>query len=175
MSIGEHLVLSHGEELSGGSMRQSSLSDAFEAVLGAVFIDGGFEAAHQVILSCFREDFGELTEIPNLANPKGELQELLQTKSSEPPRYELFSASGPDHDRNFECAVFHQGVELGRGIGKSKKAAESHAALVALEQLEERSFRKHFTSAPSCRPPSRTFVAYLSITRITPSQGDNPI
>ena len=135
LALGENLSLSHGEELSGGRTRPSSLADAFEAVLGAVFIDGGYDAARSVILRCFKEEFGELIAIPNLVNPKGELQELLQAESPHAPLYQLSSASGPDHDRIFECAVFHQGVELGRGTGKSKKAAESQAALVALQKL----------------------------------------
>lgn len=133
--LGAFLIMSHGEELSGGRERPSSLADAFEALLGAIFLDGGFEAARDFILRCFRDAFGELTEIPNLENPKGELQEMLQENSNEPPRYELTHMSGPDHDRMFECAVFHGGIDLGRGQGKSKKAAESEAALAALIYL----------------------------------------
>ena len=70
--------------------------------------------------------------IPILENPKGELQELLQSGSAEAPQYHVVSATGPDHDRIFECTVHHDGVELARGQGKSKKAAESEAALAAL-------------------------------------------
>ena len=135
LRLGEHLVLSHGEEISGGRARQSSLADAFEALLGALFLDGGYEAAREFILKNFRDVFGEQAEIPNLENPKGELQEMLQEKSAEAPRYELLSVTGPDHDRVFECAVLHGGVELGRGKGKSKKAAESEAAVAALRAL----------------------------------------
>lgn len=135
LGIGEYLLVSRGEEASGGRDRQSALADAFEALLGAIFLDGGYETARDFILRCFRDAFGELTEIPNLENPKGELQELLQAKSPEAPLYEMTFASGPDHDRLFECAVFHQGVELGRGRGKSKKEAEGQAALAALLRL----------------------------------------
>lgn len=135
LHLGEHLILSHGEESSGGRTRLSNLADAFEAVVGAIFLDGGYVAARDFILRHFLEAFGELAEIPNLENPKGELQEILQERSAEPPYYELTSVSGPDHDRLFECAVFHGGAELGRGKGKSKKAAESKAALNALNAL----------------------------------------
>jgi ribonuclease-3 len=135
LGLGDHLILSRGEEVSGGRQRQSALADAFEALLGAIFLDGGYEAAREFILRCFCDVFGELTQIPNLDNPKGELQELLQAKSSEAPLYELTYSSGPDHDRIFECAVFHRGIELGRGRGKSKKEAESQAAMAALVQL----------------------------------------
>ncbi len=135
LNLGEHLIVSRGEELSGGRERASALADALEALLGAIFLDGGFEAAREFVLRFFRDAFGQLTELPYLANPKGELQEALQTTSIEAPRYELVKVSGPDHDRVFECAVFHRGVELGRGHGKSKKLAESQAALTALERL----------------------------------------
>ena len=137
LGIGEHLILSRGEEASGGRQRPSALADALEALLGAILLDGGYDAARQFILSCFRDAFGELTEIPNLENPKGELQELLQSRSPDAPQYELTCVTGPDHDRLFECAVFHQGLELGRGRGKSKKEAESQAALEALRRLRE--------------------------------------
>lgn len=132
LGLGDHLILSHGEELSGGRERPSALADAFEALIGAVFQDGGYAAARAFILNCFRDAFGELKQIPNLDNPKGELQELLQAHSPEAPFYELISISGPDHNREFVSAVFHQGVELGRGRGKSKKEAESQAAVAAL-------------------------------------------
>lgn len=133
--LGENLVMSRGEEVSGGRDRPSALADAFEAVVGALFLDGGYGAAAEFVLRSFRDAFGELTEIPNLSNPKGELQELLQARSPEAPQYQVTSASGPDHDRIFQCAVSHQGLELGRGEGKSKKEAEGQAALSALRRL----------------------------------------
>ena len=135
LGLGAHLVLSRGEENTGGRDRASALADAFEAVLGAVFLDGGFEAAREFILREFAADFGELTEAADIENPKGELQERLQADSPHAPEYEFISATGPDHDRVFECAVRHAGAELARGTGKSKKAAESAAALAALEKL----------------------------------------
>ena len=138
LGLGEYLILSRGEEISGGRLRRSSLADAFEALLGAIYLDGGFDAAREFVLRCFRDAFGELTSIPSLHNPKGELQEALQEQSSDPPRYEMTSATGPDHDRVFECAVFHGDTELGRGKGKSKKAAEGEAALAALQTIKER-------------------------------------
>jgi ribonuclease-3 len=135
LGLGEHLILSRGEDSSGGRERPSALADTFEALLGAIFLDGGFDAAREFILRQFREEFGELEVIPNLENPKGELQEILQSNSTEAPQYQLESVSGPDHDRLFESAVYHRGVELGRGKGKSKKDSESQAALAALDQL----------------------------------------
>ena len=137
LGLGGHLILSRGEENSGGRERLSALADTFEALLGAIFLDGGFEAARAFILRQFVTSFGELSAIPTLINPKGELQEFLQASSAEAPRYHIVSATGPDHDRIFECTVHHAGVELARGQGKSKKAAESEAALAALAKLRE--------------------------------------
>ena len=135
LGLGECLILSRGEELSGGRDRPSTLADAFEAVLGALFLDGGFEAAKRFILREFSAPLGELSGIPILDNPKGELQELLQARSTEAPQYHVASVAGPDHDRMYECTVHHGGVELARGRGKSKKIAESDAALAALKKL----------------------------------------
>jgi ribonuclease-3 len=138
LAIGEHLIVSRGEELHGGRERPSALADTYEALLGAIFLDGGFEAARDFILREFQAAFGGLLVIPILENPKGELQELLQAVSPEAPQYHVVSATGPDHDRIFECTVHHAGAELARGQGKSKKAAESEAALAALTRLRER-------------------------------------
>lgn len=137
LTLGQHLVLSRGEESHGGRERSSALADACEAVIGAIFLDGGYEAAREFILREFHATFSELDELPLLENPKGELQEFLQAKSPEAPHYHVISATGPDHDRIFECTVHHVGVELARGTGKSKKAAESEAALAALKKLRE--------------------------------------
>jgi len=137
LGLGTQLILSRGEELHGGRDRLSGLADTFEALLGAIFLDGGFEAASDFILGQFQGAFGELSALPILENPKGELQELLQADSPEAPQYCVVSATGPDHDRLFECRVHHRGVELARGSGKSKKAAESEAALAALAKLRE--------------------------------------
>lgn len=136
LNLGNFLILSRGEDSTGGRVRTSTVADAFEAVVGAVFLDGGFEVARSLVLTLFRDSFGAVNELPNLDNPKGELQELLQSRSPEPPRYEQLSASGPDHNRQFESAVYHEGVELGRGMGRSKKLAESAAALSALQALK---------------------------------------
>ena len=133
--ITKHLVLATYAERVGARNQPNLLADTFEAVLGAIFLDGGFDAANNFILREFAADFTELVLPAGIDNPKGELQELLQAKSPDAPVYELISADGPDHDRNFICAVLHGGAELARGSGKSKKAAESAAALAALEVL----------------------------------------
>jgi ribonuclease III len=138
LALGSLLRMSRGEESSGGRQRQSAQADAFEALLGAICLDGGYDAARIVVLRLFGEALGHLIRIPNVENPKGELQELLQAQSNEAPRYTLESVAGPDHDRVFVCAVTHAGVELGRGSGKSKKEAEAHAAVAALRAIPPR-------------------------------------
>lgn len=139
LGLGAHLILSRGEELHGGRERSSALADACESIIGAIFLDGGYETARQFVIREFGAGVGELSVIPMLENPKGELQEFLQATSSEAPQYHVASATGPDHDRVFECIVQHGGVELARGTGKSKKAAESEAASKALKSLREQS------------------------------------
>ena len=135
LDLGAHLVLSRGEENTGGRERSSAIADAYESVLGALFLDGGLEAAREFILRDFAADFAALTLPTGIENPKGELQELMQSKSPTAPAYEFISAEGPDHDRIFICAVHHAGAELARGSGKSKRAAESDAAQAALKKL----------------------------------------
>jgi ribonuclease-3 len=137
LNLGEYLILSRGEELTGGRERPSTLSDAYEALLGAIFLDAGFEATREIILREFSDDFSTLGEPAGIDNPKGELQELLQVRSNKSPQYQIISVTGPDHDRHFECAVFHADSELARGSGRSKKAAESNAAMNALKHLHE--------------------------------------
>jgi ribonuclease-3 len=135
LNLGAHLIVSRGEAAHGGRERPSALADTFEAVVGAIFVDGGFAAAEKFVARHFHEAYGELPAIPILENPKGELQELLQARSAEAPQYQVVSTSGPDHDRVFECIVQHEGKELARGRGKSKKEAESDAALAALKWM----------------------------------------
>ncbi len=137
LNLGERLILSRGEETSGGRERPSALADAYEALLGAIFLDGGFEAARDFILREFAAALGELSTLPLIDNPKGELQEFLQARSPQAPEYHTVQIAGLDHDPLFECAVHHGGVELARGRGKNKKAAESDAALAALNKLRE--------------------------------------
>src|SRR4051794_4748230 len=112
LGLGQHLILSRGEEMHGGRERPSALADTFEALLGAIFLDTGFESSREFILREFKDAFGTLSVIPILENPKGELQELLQSISSQAPQYHVVAATGPDHDRVFECTVHHAGAEL---------------------------------------------------------------
>lgn len=137
LRLGEYMIISRGEELNGGRQRASTLADAFEAVVGALFLDGGFDVASEFVLRCLDGQLATVDPAAGIANPKGELQELLQASSQNPPDYSIASATGPDHDRVFECTVHHGGRELARGVGKSKKIAEAEAALAALRSLRD--------------------------------------
>ncbi len=136
LDLGRYLILSRGEALHGGRERESTLADAFEALVGAIFLDQGFEPARAFVVEQFAAELGEAPDLSDLENPKGVLQERLQARSAQPPQYRVENATGPDHDRIFECGVYHEGVELGRGRGKSKKIAEAEAALDALRRLD---------------------------------------
>ena len=114
------------------------MADAFESLVGAIFLDGGLDAARAFVLTEFAAYVSGLASLPTIDNPKGELQEMLQATSAEAPQYQFITATGPDHDRVFECSVHHGGTELGRGTGKSKKDAETAAALAAYQMLKER-------------------------------------
>ena len=152
LDIGRFLRMSRSEESTGGRERASALADAFEAIIGAIYLDGGLEPARAFILRRFHEAFGQLEALPSIQNPKGELQELLQAESAEAPAYHLLSMNGPDHDRVFECAVTYRGETLGHGAGKTKKAAESEAARLALILLRSRAAALAPAPAPASAP-----------------------
>ena len=131
--FGRYILMGRGEEASGGRERSSTLADAFEALIGALYLDGGLEVARQFILTQTREDLEGLAEKPVDINPKGNLQELLQSISPQSPAYELVSQSGPEHEKTFVSQVVWEGVILGQGTGRSKKQAETAAALEAMQ------------------------------------------
>jgi ribonuclease III len=129
LNLGAYLLLGVGEETSGGRMRQSLLGNALEALIGAVYLDGGYEAAATFIREKCLSRLDELRE----TDYKSRLQEQLQKKYKSPPSYEVTSAAGPDHDKTFEVLVQLGKKLLGRGTGKTKKEAEQAAARDALE------------------------------------------
>lgn len=133
LDLGQYILMGRGEETSGGRERTSTLADAFEALIGALYLDGGFEVARQFILTQTREHLEELAEKPVDINPKGNLQELLQSISPQSPVYELVSQTGPEHEKTFISRVVWEGIVLGQGTGRSKKQAEAAAALEAMQ------------------------------------------
>ena len=139
ISLSTELVLSRGEEKNNGRERPSALADAFEALIGAIYLDGGFTQAKKFIRTRFKDVLAGADTGRHTGNPKGELQEILQGKNAVSPDYRLLEMEGPDHDRSFICAVRHSGRELARGSGKSKKTAEMAAARAAIEALRAQS------------------------------------
>ena len=131
LSLGEHVKFGYGEKQSGGAEKGSILADVLEAVLGAVYLDGGLEAAKDLVGRLF-------ADLPAQAAPlrdnKTTLQELLQKHTRETAVYEIIEESGPPHKRAFVAQVKHQGKVLAQGEGNSKKEAEQAAAGAALER-----------------------------------------
>ena len=133
INLGEYVLLGRGEESSGGRQRASTMADAFEAVLGAVYLDGGFEAARDVVLKLSKREVEKVSEKPEEKNPKGQLQEVLQAILPESPVYTVVGEEGPDHDKQFVVEVKWSGTILSSGKGKNKKQAEAAAAAAAME------------------------------------------
>ena len=135
LNLGPLLRLGKGEERSGGRTKASILAGAFEALLGAVYQDGGFEAARQLVERYFSDDVEE-KELGQ-QDYKTRLQEISQMLFHAPPSYRIVSESGPDHDKRFVTEIAVGGKVLGRGDGKTKKQAEQQAAKRALGELQK--------------------------------------
>lgn len=134
LGLEEYLRLGKGEEANGGRHRESNLADAFEALLGAICLDGGITGAREVTMRLMEEDLQEALEGEDTSNPKGRLQEELQALRRESPLYRILTEEGPDHLKQFRVEVLCGGKPLGAGRGSSKKNAESAAAQDALER-----------------------------------------
>ncbi len=135
LGIGQALMMDRGEELTGGREKPSVLCDAMEAVLAAVYLDGGLEPVRQIVHRFWPKP--EDVHRP-LQDSKSALQELLQKDGSEAPTYAIVEQYGPDHARTFVAVVTRYGKVLAKGSGHSKKQAEQAAALAALEAMGER-------------------------------------
>lgn len=135
MGINAHLILSQDEERAGGRERSSIVSDALEAVLGAVYLDGGLSAVRKIILNFVYIKKEHVTSDDTRRNYKGELLEYVQARAEGMPRYDVVSEVGPDHDKIFTVAVSILGRQVGIGSGSSKKEAEQRAAASALQTV----------------------------------------
>jgi ribonuclease III len=135
LDLGRFLYLGKGEERSGGRDKPSILSGAFEAVIAAVYLDGGFDAAQTLVSRFFTQPLESL-ELGSSGDFKTRLQEICQASHRAAPTYAVVGERGPDHDKTFEVAVMLGPRELARAEGKSKKAAEQRAAAAALARLE---------------------------------------
>ncbi|WP_240910147.1 ribonuclease III [Desulfopila sp. IMCC35008] len=135
LDLGHHLCLGKGEDASQGRNKSSILSCAFEAVIGAVFEDAGYEAVAEIVSALFMPAIEEKKEEMLIADAKSRLQEKLQEKHNEGPTYRLDKEEGPSHQKMFTISVLFQGEVLGCGEARSKKEAEQRAASAALKLL----------------------------------------
>ena len=137
IGLGEQLLLGKGEDASRGREKSSILSCAFEAVMGAIFLDGGYEAARQVVDELVVPYSDEKKEAMYLADSKSRLQEMIQEKHNEGPVYVLEKAEGPDHAKIFHVSVRFQDKVLATGTARSKKEAEQQAAAEAISSFAD--------------------------------------
>ncbi len=144
IGLGDFLMMGKGEESSGGRARASALADAFEALIGAMYLDSDLETVRKFVLDEAKLDIENLRIEPMDVNPKGRLQELLQALTPQSPQYVITSQSGPEHQKQFVAVVKWNGIELGRGEGHSKKEAHTAAAIDALNREE---WKSQFPSA----------------------------
>lgn len=136
LDLGEYILMGKGERMNDGRGRESILADLFEAIIGAIYLDGGLEAARQFLLHHFAEEILITSQIP-FRNWKATLQEYCQKHFQKPPQYIVKDEEGPDHSKIFRIVVVFNEQEMGCGTGASKKEAQQAAAGDALRKIEE--------------------------------------
>jgi ribonuclease III len=135
LGVGAHVLLGRGEEKTGGRRKQALLADTYEALIAAIYLDGGLEEARRFILRELADDLARVRSPEFFRDHKSALQEFLQARNRPLPEYAVASATGPDHDKRFHVEVRLAGERLAEANGRTKKDAEQEAARVALEQL----------------------------------------
>jgi ribonuclease-3 len=136
INLGKYLYLSKGEWLNGGCERPSTLSDAFEALIGAIYLDGGLDVARKIFLPMVIPEIDKINNNEDVTDFKTILQEYSQSKYKEVPKYILEDTYGPDHDKSFIVSIEINDLKIGSAEGKSKKEAEQHAAKSACYYLK---------------------------------------
>jgi ribonuclease-3 len=137
LDLGRYLLLGRGEEAGGGRRKASLLADALEALIGAVFLAGGYEAARDFVLRSFARLLDDVMHQNTHTDHKSALQELMQSQGQAPPEYVVVGTAGPPHARRFTVQAVSRGRVIGSGRGSSKRAAEQRAAAEALEHADE--------------------------------------
>ena len=135
MGLGDMLYLGNGEERTGGRERASVLADATEALIAALYLDGGFDTAKRFVLSMLGETMDKVLDKKYISDYKTALQEFIQAESNDKIEYRLISESGPDHNKKFNMAVYIDGKCYESGVGRTKKDAEQEAARLALVKM----------------------------------------
>lgn len=135
LDFGNHILMSKGEEMTGGRARPYILANTFEAFLGAYFIDQGIEACKRFLSSVFFDKISTIIRDKDYIDSKSKLQEITQEKFKEIPVYKVIKEEGPDHDKTFTIQVMVKSKILGTGSGKSKQYAQQEAAKNAINEL----------------------------------------
>jgi len=137
LNLGKYLLLSNAEENNGGRKKPSILSSAFEAVIGAIYLDGGFEITKKIAIELLEKIYPVINPDDLLKDYKTNLQEITQAHFGEVPEYKVINTSGPDHKKEFEIAVCIQGKQYTSAKGKSKKVAQQEGARKTIEILKK--------------------------------------
>ena len=138
LGFGEYLKMSKGEEDSGGKDKDYLLANTFEAVLGAIYLDQGFDVCVSYLSRTLLHKVSNIIENNLFIDPKTQAQELIQAQFKVTPLYEVVKEDGPDHDKTFTVALIVNQKELGRGTGSSKQKAEEEAAKIAIETINNK-------------------------------------
>lgn len=136
IGINKFIIMGHGEEKTGGRMKQYILANVFESITGAIYLDGGMKPAREFIFKNLKEAIEYVVENKKFVDPKTQLQELTQSIFKTTPVYSIISESGPAHQKEYVSAALIDGKEIGRGSGTSKQRAEEEAAEVALLNID---------------------------------------
>ena len=137
LNLGKYILLSNAEENNGGREKSSLLSNAFEAIMGAIYLESGLEVVNTIAIDLIEKNHKEISLDSLFSDYKTLLQELTQSLFGITPEYEVVASRGPDHQKEFEIAVRIQDKEYARAIGKSKKIAQQEAAKIAIDILKE--------------------------------------
>ena len=137
INLGEYIYLSNAEENNGGREKPSLLANAFEAIIGAIYLESGLSKANEIVISLIEKNHKDISLDSLFKDYKTTLQELTQARFGQTPQYRVVASRGPDHKKEFEVAVTIEDKEYARAIGKSKKIAQQVAAEEALKMLNK--------------------------------------
>ncbi|QSZ42951.1 ribonuclease III [Sulfurimonas aquatica] len=137
LDLGSYILLSNAEDNNGGREKSSLLSNAFEAIMGAIYLEAGLEVVSKIAIDLIEKNHDEISLDSLFRDFKTTLQELTQASFGITPEYRVLSSSGPDHKKEFEVGVFIEGKEYARASGKSKKIAQQESAKMTIELLKK--------------------------------------
>ena len=137
LNLGDYILLSNAEDNNGGREKSSLLSNAFEAIMGAIYLEGGLKKVEEIAIRLIEENHKEISLDSLFRDYKTTLQELTQARFGITPEYKVIASRGPDHKKEFEVAVLIENKEYARAVGKSKKIAQQEAAKLAVDILKE--------------------------------------